>query len=271
MTGDQNDWASAWPEFALEPKPGLWARICSSRLAWPLVLVAGFLLFEFTADPALGILMGCLKFGWDELRFSRRLRREDPESVRGRVCARFYEAFALWRVSLVALGVMFLAILVHGALHDRARPPGQPAPEEPPREFITASLILVVGFGAAALSSMLAVIAALRHRVKVWVGYRHNRIKPILLSVILFWGVPLLLVAFFTPLMIAAAPAPGKPAVGLLIGVMFVVFYVIFPVGLLLFVGWVESRIAAHSPVECWPELLLPPDQQPKFLSQLRF
>lgn len=269
MTRQQEDWASPWPEFALESEPGFWARLFSSRLAWPLVLVVGFLLFEFTADPALGILLGCLKFGWDELRFSRRLRRQDPDPVRGRVCARFYEAFALWRVSLVALGVMFLAIMIHGATLDRVRPPGQPAPEGPPREFITAGLILIVGFGAAALSSILAVIAALRHKVKVWVGYRYNRLKPILLSVILFWGVPLLLMAFFTPLMMAGGPAPGKPAVGLLIGAMFVVFYVIFPVGLLLFVGWLESRIAALSPVECWPELLLPVEQQPAFLSHL--
>ena len=126
MTRKQDDWSSTWPEVVSDPaEPGFWSRLFSSRLAWPLVLVVGFLLFELTADPALGILLGCLKFGWDELRFSRRLRRQDPDPVRGRVCARFYEAFALWKVSLVALGVMFLAIMIHGDLarpHEAARP-----------------------------------------------------------------------------------------------------------------------------------------------------
>ncbi len=250
-------------------EPDFWTRWLTGRRAWVLVVVVGFLLFELTADPVLGVLVACMKYGWDELQLSRQLRRHDPVLVRGRVCARFYEAYALWKVSLVAFGMMFLVIMVHEGILSRLKPPGQPRAEGPPRGFIAATLLMLAGFTLAGVVSLLAVISALLHRLRVWVGRRNNRLKAVLLVVSLFWFTPVLLLlvlGIFPHLGIAPGQIPPA-VVGL--GIV-LIFVLIFPVGLLLLLGWLESRIAALAPHECWPELLLPPELQPEFLHHFR-
>jgi hypothetical protein len=237
----------------------------TNRLAWLLVVGLGFLVFELTADPALGMLLGCLKFGWDELRLSRRMRRLDPNRTRGRVCARFYQAYALWKVSLVALGAMFVVIMIHAALVDNLQPRGRPRPDGPPREFVTAALIWMGGFAIAGGASLLAVVSAWRNKVRVWVGKDRNRLKPVLLSVILFWGTPLLL-ALAIPLLSLFGP-PNLNIAGPL-GFM-VLMMVLYPVGVLVTLDRLDSRIGARSPAECWPEMLWPASLRPAFLTEL--
>jgi hypothetical protein len=236
----------------------------ANRLAWLLVLGVGFLVFELTADPALGMLLGCFKFGWDELRLSRRMRRLDPNRVRGRVCARFYQAYALWKVSLVALGAMFVVIMIHATLVENLQPAGQPKPDAPPREFITACLIWIGGFAIAGGASMIAVVSALRNKVRVWVGRDRNRLKPVLLSVVLFWGTPLLL-GLGVPLIFLLRPWNEMAAV---LGFM-ILMMVLYPVVVLVTLERLDARIGARSPSECWPEMMLPTPSRPAFLTEL--
>lgn len=269
--GDVPDFHDAdWPDD-FEREPGLLTRLLSSRAAWLLVAAVGLIVFELTADPALGILVGCLKYGWDELWLARQLRRLDSETPRGRVCARFYEAYALWKVSLVGFGVMLLVLVIEGFIVRGLRPPGRPGPGGAPREFVTAGGIVLVGFTIAALVSLVAVIGAQRGRIRVWVGRRHNRLKLILLSVLLFWGTPVLVLTWC--LLTLGAQHLGLMSLPVLVMsmVLFVaLFFVALPMVLLVLVDRLASQIAAECPSDCWPELRLPADERPKFLSLLQ-
>ena len=40
----------------------------NERLAWFGVLTVAVVAFELTTDPALSVALGCMKFGWDEIR-----------------------------------------------------------------------------------------------------------------------------------------------------------------------------------------------------------
>jgi hypothetical protein len=84
------------------------------HFGWIGLGIVTFIVFELTADPALTVALGCLKFGWDELATARWLRKNDPDRRRGRIASRFYAAWALWRVSGVAVAMMMVAIFVLG-------------------------------------------------------------------------------------------------------------------------------------------------------------
>ena len=57
-----------------------------SFISWPLILVIAFLIFEVTNDPAFAALAMCLKFGWEDFRTARWLRKTDPDRGRGKAC-----------------------------------------------------------------------------------------------------------------------------------------------------------------------------------------
>src|SRR5205823_1721793 len=50
----------------------------------------GWALYELTTQPALGAVAVCLKFGWEDFRTARWLRRRDPNRRRGRACFWLY-------------------------------------------------------------------------------------------------------------------------------------------------------------------------------------
>lgn len=222
----------------------------TQRAAWFLVIGLGILVFELTANPALTILVGCLKFGWDEFRAARQTRLHDPNPVRGRALSRFQIAHAFWKISLLATALMFVVATIGSALQVRQ---GPQRPNGPPIEFITSILIAFVGFLLSGLASFVAVVSALRGQVKIWVGRRENRVKPILLSVILIGITPILLLLFLPIFgLVLKLNVPG--------GVMSFVLVLMFgyPVAVLILLDWLERRIAARTPAECWPELFDP-------------
>jgi hypothetical protein len=131
----------------------------SETLGWLALLALAFLLFELTADSSLAVVVGCLKFGSNDLRIARRLRRSDPDPRRGRVCSWFYAAHAILRVGFVA----FAILLVLGAFNVVGGPPGQIE-----RQIISALLVILACMAAAAIVSWIAVAKALRSGVRVW-------------------------------------------------------------------------------------------------------
>ena len=69
-------------------RSGRWLHLS----AWVVALVV----FEVTADPSLVVVVGCSKFGWAQLRAARWLRRNDPNTRRGKACRWFYVSWGLW-------------------------------------------------------------------------------------------------------------------------------------------------------------------------------
>ena len=106
-TGEQDD------------RAGRWANV----LSVPLLLVIGWVLYELTAQPALGVAAVCIKFGWDDFRTAWWLRRRDPDWRRARACFWLYLASGLWKLAISASLMIFAYIFLKfmGALGPRAQ------------------------------------------------------------------------------------------------------------------------------------------------------
>src|SRR5947209_18895965 len=70
-----------------EERPG---RGWHGPFTWTGLLAVGWVLYELTAQPAVGAVAVCLKFGWEDFRTALWLRRRDPDRRRGRACFWLY-------------------------------------------------------------------------------------------------------------------------------------------------------------------------------------
>jgi len=220
-----------------------------NRATWLVVSALGFLVFELTADPALAVALGCVKVGWDEFRTARRLRRDDPDPVRGRVCAHFYRAWGLWKISMMATALMFAITwaTIPFLLQQKKANRGPSLPSG----IVTAMLIAMTGFVLSAGASGHAVISALCNGIKVWVGVRTNRAKTVLLSAIItavttLWLALIIVLENWLPIQ------PRSP------GLLLAIFVPLLgaPVAILIALEMLERRMIARSPAECWAEHL---------------
>lgn len=238
----------------------------NNKLAWFGVIAVAVVVFELTADAALSTAIGCLKFGWEEVRLARWLKKTDPDRRRGRICSRFYLAWGLWRVSLVATAMMFILAFAYGSLEAKAGvAPG------PPPGFISACLLAMGGFLLCSLISSLAVISAWRHRIKVWVGPEvrwareegawppqaatrrrttTNRTKAIVLSA--------LITGFIFGLLVVVIPLsfsfPQQKKSETLFITLMMLFMIGVPVLILCLLEVLGARMIALSPEACWAD-----------------
>src|SRR6266566_1511806 len=83
------------------------ARRWRGAFTWTGLLVVGWALYELTTQPALGAVAVCLKFGWEDFRTARWLRRRDPDRRRGRACFWLYVGNGLWKTAVVAVVMAF--------------------------------------------------------------------------------------------------------------------------------------------------------------------
>ncbi len=223
----------------------------TNRRLWFWFLLIAFVIFECTANPALAVAFGCIKFGWGDFRRARRLKRDDLSRVRGRVCARFSTAWGLIKVSLVATVLMFAIANVQMRQAGQGGKPAAGPGKEPPATFVAAGILAMTGLGLSALVATPAVVSSLRHGLKVWVGSRLNRAKLVLASAILTWvtalGLALLLVA------LASSQKADLNPVQFLCAFVVVMFGI--PISILVLLGALERRIVAKTPGECWGQL----------------
>ena len=240
----------------------------NEKLAWFGVIALAVVVFEVTADPALTTALGCLKFGWEEVRLARWLKRTDPDRKRGRICSRFYLAWGLWRVSLVATAMMFILVFVHAAIEGK---PGNGGPAGPPPGFIGAFLLALAGFLLSSMVSSLAVISALRHRVRVWLGPEvrwareenswppqavarrretTNRTKVILLSALITGAV----VGFLVVLLPLSHAFPQQKAPEPLFFIFMMAFMIGVPFLMLCLLEVLGARMIAPTPAACWAD-----------------
>jgi hypothetical protein len=222
---------------------------CRNQLGWLVVVGAAGLCFELTGNVPLAVALGCLKFGWSDFRIAFKLHQTDPDRPRGRVCAYFYIALGLWKVTLVALALMIGIVWAEGAL--RVNPnPAQPAGL--PASFGMACVVWLVGLGLSAMVSTVAATAALWRSIKVWVGARRNYAGMILIGALIVEGT----VGGLT-LLIACGPWLARLALGAgaFVWLMMTALVGAGSVSLLVF-EQVRRRIVAATPEQCWPTSL---------------
>jgi hypothetical protein len=138
-----------------------WPR-WSKALGWLSMVALAVLLFELTSDPALGVAMGCVKFGIGDIRVAHWLRRADPNRGRGRTCSWFYMTRAIVHIGCMAwiiIMMMIMLFLVSG--------PGIP-PVQIERQLRSALFVILTCFASAALASWMALASALCRGVRVW-------------------------------------------------------------------------------------------------------
>jgi len=254
-----------WEQDGTDHGRGVLSR--NNRLAWIAIIVLAVITFELTANPVLSTALGCLKFGWGELREARWLIRTDPDRRRGRICSQFYLAWGLWRVSLVATAIFFLVAFA-AVFHERAAGRA-PANNDLPPPAMTAMILAMAGFSASALISAWAVASASRHRLKVWVGPEarwarednvwppqeaprrratENRAKAILFSAVLT------AVAFCLLFLLIGSLAwlfGDRPPAWLAL-VVTILPMLILPIAVLGLMDYLGRRVIANSPGDCW-------------------
>lgn len=242
--------------------------------AWPAMLLLALILFELTAQPGLTAVVACAKFGWENFLAACWLRRTDPDPRRGRACFWFYVAAGLWRVSITAAVAMVLLAVV-GVVTELPGNPGGQQPNNVSAMFVAVLFQALIGFVLSALTTVLAICVAIRHRAKIWVDTRVHRAcrqglwpppywrKNIVGRLVVTTGI-LLLIAVFMTLLLAPllfGPAPGAHAAA---DIGIVCFFLVFELtvmfggafAVLAFRDRLKRSVIASTPWECWPELL---------------
>ena len=222
-----------------------------NRRLWFWFVVIAFVIFEATANPSLAVAFGCIKFGWHDFLRALQLKRDDPSRVRGKVCARFSTAWGLTKISLVATVLMFAITNVEMRVEAQEGKPMAGPNKQPPGTFMTAVFVVFVGMGASACVSGFAVVSALRHGLKVWVGSRVNRAKLVLAGAILTWVTAITLVV--TLVALATLPKAGLTPVQL--HLMSFTLLLGIPVSILVLLEALQRRIVAQTPTDCWGQL----------------
>jgi hypothetical protein len=131
----------------------------SNALGWLPVLALAALMYELTANPALGVAVGCVKFGADDFRIAAWLRRVDPNRGRGRACSWFFVTRAIIRIGFVASAIIMTLFFVSWAVDVK---------DHVEHQLIGALLVIIACFLAAGLASWMALASALRLGVRVW-------------------------------------------------------------------------------------------------------
>ncbi len=141
-----------------------------SRPGWLVPILLALVVFEVTANPALGIAVACLKFGLKDFRTALWLRRADPVRARGRACSWFYACFGIFKTGATAFAATCV-LIVAGTLIEgpfRAAFRGQ---------LMAAVLTIAACYGLGMLSSCMGVLIALMGGRKVWVDRRVHRAR----------------------------------------------------------------------------------------------
>lgn len=233
--------------------------------SWLGLVALAWVVYELTQSPALGAVLVCLKFGWEDFRTARWVWFNDPLAARRRSLFWLFLAWGLWKTALVA----FL-LSIGFALVARRNPLPPAAPPQALFAFLGTFLTTLVGFALSALLTHLAVFLAWRGQVRLWLdtavhrARRHDYWPPtpfcdgrrnclgqlILTAVVLSVLGTILLLLVLVP----------RDVAGLLVTT---VGALLAPVVVVVGRELITHHVWADSPDECWPEALPPADTDP--------
>src|SRR5262249_1758646 len=137
----------------------------SRPATWSALLLAGWLVYEITAQPALAGVTICLKFGWNDFLTGRWLRRTDPDRRRGLTCFWLYTSSGLWKISVAGAGIEYAGALVDLLFNRQA---GLPAGNGLAPSLKGAVITSACSLGLAVLGTLLALTLAWRRGLKLW-------------------------------------------------------------------------------------------------------
>lgn len=227
------------------------------HLSWPMLLLAGWLMYEFTSEPGLAALVACAKFAWSDVRTAFWLRRVDPDRMRGQACFWAYLAYGLWKVAILATLSMIVLGFISVLVAQMARP--RQANNDFSPVLAGALAAALFGFGLSFPLAYVATWSALRNGVRLWLGHAPNRARK---------------ERFWPPRHTGINAAPFVGFTCLVLTMWFIVFafvslaVLVQPGGVGCAVFWVitlltmfvlpilffrkSAQVIARSPQECW-------------------
>jgi hypothetical protein len=241
------------------PVPRRWVN----SITWTTLIGLGFVVYELTSQPGLGVAILCIKFGINDFSTALWLRRIDANVKRGRTCFWLYAATGLWKIAITGTILMFTVATVNGALN---RAPAAKGAGQPPDAFIGAMLSAFFGFQLSMMASITAFFTAwmrgiklwyssamhFARRRKIWPSYHpqpgSNRVGRLVLTA--FIGLATLAIISLSA-MVLAQPNRGLSLIwsSSLMGMMFG-----GAVGILSLWDLIRRNMLAACPFDCWGE-----------------
>jgi hypothetical protein len=219
---------------------------------WLGLLALAWFVYELTQNPALGAVIVCLKFGWEDFRAARWLWANDHSPWRRRATFWLYLAWGLWKTAIVAflMSVGFACVPHKGV----AQPPPNTL-----LAFFGTFLTTLVSFALSMLMTALAVVCAWLGGVRLWLDsavHRARRVdcwpptplcegRPNRLGHLLLTGLGVL--AFLIIIVVLIGAAGGQ------FGFLFCfALSISAPVLVLVIRDRISCRVWAETPQECW-------------------
>jgi hypothetical protein len=227
------------------------------HLSWPMLFLAGWLLYEFTSQPGLAALVACAKFGWADMRTAFWLRRVDPDRLRGQTCFWAYLTYGLWKIAIMATLTMIVLGFVNVLIAQMARQPQANNGFSPVLGGALAAAM--VGFGLSFPTTYIALWSARRNGVRIWLGQAPNRARKESfwpphhggINAAPFVGFTCLVLTLwlivFASVCLAVLLQPGAFGVA-----VFWMTTILFTTFTLLGLFRTSLQVIARSPQECW-------------------
>ncbi|RUL86924.1 hypothetical protein [Tautonia sociabilis] len=217
----------------------------ASRLGWwrkavPIVVLCWLL------SPSLAVAMASVAASIGEFRAARRLRRAIPDPAGGEICALFREAWGGWRIGVTSFALMFVTLALAGATGWEG--------DEPPPEFLVASLLSLAGFIASAALTAAGLIKALRSGMRVWLGEGINQARTLMLGMLLVGFTCTVLLPACVLILPGLAPSDGGRWQGVAAFAMMISFLFVAPVLILVLLDGLSRRILADRPGKFGPK-----------------
>jgi hypothetical protein len=245
-------------------------RRWQNPLTWSVLLAAGILVYELTAQPGLGAAVLCIKFGWNDLLTAFWLRRIDGRRARAGTCFWLYVASALWKIAITGTALMFAVPIFSGILNPAPPGPGGVRPKggnHLPPEFLVAVLTTFFGFSLSGLTTVVAIWRAWRQGIRLWLHASvqrarrsnvwpalvaqygaQNKVGRLVLTALLGAYAVLLLTGII--LLVAFKPVKGHEI--LLISFFVLLFLGGGPFTILILRDFLHRKVYASSPFDCW-------------------
>lgn len=151
-------------------------------LAWPLVILAGIIVIERTAHPVLGTLIICSKASWGNIATAFWLRRRDPRPERGRTLFWFILAWAIAKVFIWSLVLLFACMILIGICESTLFPILRRqgfavAPIDPALETLFFLMVVFMTFFPILILTGIGCVQARRRQIKVWTDSSLNQAR----------------------------------------------------------------------------------------------
>lgn len=229
------------------------------HLSWPMLLLAGWALYELTAQPGLGALVACAKFGWADVRTAFWLRRVDPDRRRGQTCFWAYLTYGLWKIAIMATLTMIVLGFVSAVVAQMVRQPQANNGFSPVLGGALAAAL--IGFGLSFPIAYVALWSALRNGIRIWLGQapgraRKDRFWPPRhggINAAPFVGFTLIILTLWFLAMLVVSLGVFLPPAGWCLFMVLPVGWVILVAVLMKSLFLKSVHVIAKSPQECWP------------------